>query len=76
MHNCPAVGFTVPFVPAGSHLVIREHEDYVGDQVGIRYTPEGRAVQSISTERPDGSNDLHVYPGSALGSGQAKLKDD
>ena len=63
MHSCPAFnGMTLPMEqvadpsskPTSRHREI-EREDYIGDEVGV-----GR-IMSISTDRPDGSNDLVVF---------------
>ena len=62
MHSCPAFrGVTLPMervLRPYSQTVSRhreiERQDYIGNEVGV-----GR-VMSISTDRPDGSNDLTV----------------
>lgn len=63
MHSCPAFnGVTLPMeqvLSPDSQTTSRhrkiEREDYIGDEVGV-----GRTM-SISTDRPDGSNDLVVF---------------
>lgn len=63
MHACRALsGFSTPFVPFGSRArhVVKEREDYVGDEL-VQVDGEGRPIMAIVTERPDGSNDCHVY---------------
>lgn len=74
LHPCRAFGgVMVPFVPARSNdgpargsvrHVLVERGDYVNGERGLRYL-DGRAVQAVITERADGSNDCHVFPGVA-----------
>ena len=71
MHPCRAQkGLQVPFVEVPPdrlelpkfwtrHVPI-EREDYEGDEVGVTHDGDGTAISAISTERADGSNDLHV----------------
>ena len=71
MHACRALGLTVPMalVPAGRHNgelarndvrhVVVEREDYIGADL------VDSPVMAVRTERPDGSNDLTVYPATA-----------
>ena len=75
MHSCPAFNnVTLPMEQVSSpdsptvsrHREI-EREDYIGDEVGV-----GRTM-SISTDRPDGSNDLVVFPGIAVGTTEALI---
>lgn len=76
MHPCKGLhGLLAPFVEVtggelgkGSvqHRVV-EREDYIGDEHGITFDGTGRAVMAVRTERADGSNDAHVFPGTAQG---------
>ncbi len=62
-HPCPKHGYlSMPFLPTSmdAKFVVREREDYIGTE-DVFLSPEGRPVMSISTERPDGSNDLIVF---------------
>lgn len=71
MHACRALGLTVPMalVPPKRHNgelergdvrhVVVEREDYIGDEL------VDSPVMAVRTERPDGSNDLTVYPATA-----------
>lgn len=66
MHPCPALrGLLAPFVPWREKVVERhvvvERQDYVGDEVGVRFDDDGRAITSLRTERPDGSNDSLAF---------------
>lgn len=71
MHPCPALDLVAPFVEvfaddlaAGSvRHVVNEREDYVGDET-CTYA-NGRPIMSVSTERADGSNDIHAFAGLA-----------
>ena len=68
MHNCRAMsGMSLPLVPQGSGADVRlvEREDYVGAERGLRMVA-GRPVMAVETRRPDGSNDLTVFPGVAV----------
>ena len=65
MHPCPALrGLNIPLEQVSDedartssrHKVVMA-EDYVGT---------GNPVAAVSTDRPDGSNDLNVYPQAAL----------
>lgn len=70
MHACPAQrGLSVPYVEAGTrarHVAV-ERGDYVGSEQGVAHDGEGRAVMAVRTERPDGSNDVHVFAPRATG---------
>ena len=78
MHNCAAQrGLSVPFVEVTSNFGLRkgavrhvavERGDYVGQEKGLLYDAEGRAVMAVRTERADGSNDCHVFPAMATAS--------
>lgn len=62
-HACPSLGgLTAPMVREGErvNVVVHEREDYVGRE-DVQYDGDGRPVMSVSVERGDGSNDLHVY---------------
>jgi hypothetical protein len=61
-HHCAGLGITAPMVPEGSRarVVANEREDYVGTE-DVRLDDAGRPVMSISTEYPDGRNDLVVF---------------
>jgi hypothetical protein len=67
MHPCPALeGLTVPLEPVSNpdskpisrHVAVMA-EDYIGDR--------SNPVVAVRTDRPDGSNDLNVFPGPAVG---------
>ena len=66
MHPCPALnGMAVPLSPVDRpddtpdtrHVVVLA-EDYIGG----RKSP----ITAVRTDRPDGSNDLNVYPEAAV----------
>jgi len=62
-HKCRALaGITAPMVPAGSRSRVRavEREDYVGREV-VTYDGNRRPVMNVTTDRPDGSNDVIVF---------------
>lgn len=62
-HTCMGLrGLTAPFVEAGSKtkVVAHDREDYVGNEI-VPTDAYGRPVMSITTERPDGSNDTTVF---------------
>lgn len=76
MHMCKALkGLMAPFVEthgaqtlargAVRHRVV-ERDDYLAGERGIRIDGDGRVVMAISTERADGSNDVHVFAPSAV----------
>ena len=67
MHPCPALGgLAVPLspvdrpddIPDTRHVTVLA-EDYIGQ----RSSP----ITAVRTDRPDGSNDLNVYPAAAVG---------
>ena len=76
LHACASQrGMIVPFVEVadnhgltGVRHVVVEPGDYVGGQQGLRTDGEGRPVMAVRTERADGSNDCHVFPGAAVAS--------
>lgn len=72
MHACSGLGgLSAPMVREGERVkvVVNEREDYIGaEDVQLA---DGRPVMNVSTERPDGSNDLVVYAPTAYGSGRA-----
>jgi hypothetical protein len=61
-HACSGLGITAPMtvVGSGARLVVNERQDFVGNEV-VRLNEAGRPVMSISTEYPDGRNDLVVF---------------
>lgn len=67
LHVCPALNnASVPMEEVRdlddntvSRHVVVEREDYIGSEVGVTN------VAGVKTERPDGSNDMIVYPGTA-----------
>lgn len=69
MHPCrKLMGILAPYVEVtGAELdkrkqrhVVVERSDYVGNEL-VRVNAAGRPIQSIITERADGSNDTHVF---------------
>lgn len=75
VHACAGVrGVSVPFVEVqGDDLakhsvrhVLKEREDYVGDEWVQRDPELGRPILSVSTERADGSNDVRVFAPTAV----------
>lgn len=48
------------------HVVV-ERADYIGNEL-VRVNAAGRPIQSIITERADGSNDNHVFAPTAQAS--------
>jgi hypothetical protein len=68
-HNCPVTGLFAPLVVAGSgtRVVYHEREDYVNGEA-VQTDNTGRPVSHITTERPDGSTDVIVFPPTATGS--------
>lgn len=74
MHPCKGLGgLLAPFVEVHGDLVkgsvqhrVVEREDYVGDEQGVPMI-DGRPIMAVRTERADGSNDVHVFPGTATG---------
>lgn len=77
MHDCPSLkGLMAPYVQVrnnhglvGVRHVAVEREDYVNGDRGLRTDGEGRVVMAVRTERADGSNDSHVFPGAATAAG-------
>lgn len=70
-HFCSGLsGLTAPLRRPGERVLIQMREDYVGTE-DVQYDGEGRPVASLSTERVDGSNDLHVYAPTAYLDGKA-----
>jgi hypothetical protein len=70
-HPCAGLGIVAPMVPEGSgaRTVAKEREDYIGSEQ-VQTNAAGRPIMSVSTERPDGSNDLVVFaPTARAGSG-------
>lgn len=76
MHPCPGQrGMMVPYVEAYPGRLVKaadrrhhrliERGDYVGGEVGLRRTVDGRPVMAVHTERPDGSHDTCVFPAMA-----------
>jgi hypothetical protein len=49
-------------IPAGTKAKVTAHdrEDYVGNEI-VPTDANGRPIMSITTERPDGSNDTTVF---------------
>jgi len=69
MHNCPGLGMlSVPLIADGDQADVRilEREDYIGEEQGLQMV-NGRPIMATETRRPDGSNDVVVYPGVAVG---------
>lgn len=61
-HPCAGLkGLTAPMTREGErvHVVVREREDYVGDELVTR-DEDGRPVMSVVVERDDG-NDVAVF---------------
>lgn len=81
MHECSAQrGMTVPFVSVDNygdlgrqvrHVVV-EREDQISGEKGLHFDGEGRPIMAVRTERADGSNDIHVFPGFASGVGKSR----
>jgi hypothetical protein len=74
-HSCPALGgLTAPLVAEGSRVRVRavEREDYEDGQV-VQRDADGRPMQSVITERPDGSNDIVVLAPTAVWSAQGVM---
>lgn len=73
-HTCPKLRFlTTPMVREGTkaRIVLREREDYVGNE-SVQLDPElGRPVMAMHTERADGSYDTAVYAPAARGGATA-----
>lgn len=71
-HICPKMrGLSVPMVLAGvkAKLVLREREDYIGDEM-VQLDPERRRpVMSITTERDNGQ-DVVVFAPTARAHGR------
>lgn len=74
MHTCGGLsGMTAPFlrippgkveIPAGVRVRAVEREDYIAGET-VQVDGERRPIMSVITERPDGSNDIHVMAPSA-----------
>jgi hypothetical protein len=64
-HPCPKLrGLAVPMLLAGvkAKIVLREREDYIGDEL-VQLDPEkGRPVMSIVTTRDDGQDAVVLAP--------------
>jgi len=72
-HACPGMGgMTTPMVEEGSgaRTVAVAREDYVGRE-HVQMADDGRVLTSISTEYPDGRNDLVVFAPTASTSANA-----
>ena len=71
-HTCPRMrGLSVPFVLQGvkAKLVLREREDYVGDEM-VQLDPERRRpVMSITTVRDNGQDVVVFAPTARVKSG-------
>jgi len=68
MHPCPGLhGLTAPAVRAGSDCKVYavERMDYLRDEEQ-RTGEDGKPYMSVITERADGTNDAHVFPGVAV----------
>lgn len=70
-HACPALGILAPLIPEGlsAHVRTVEREDYVGNEIGLRYDAKDRPIMSVVTERNDGQ-DCVVFAPTAQGAGQ------
>lgn len=71
IHCCSGMaGLLAPLVPAGSGARVRavERQDYVGTE-HVTLDGNGRPVMALVTDRPDGSNDVHVFAPAARGGG-------
>lgn len=65
LHDCPVfAGLAVPMVPEGQRAEARtvEREDYAGDEVGLRYDDDGRAVMAVEVVRDDGTDRVVFAP--------------
>jgi hypothetical protein len=74
-HSCPALGgLTSPLVAEGSQVRVRavEREDYEGSQL-VQKDTNGRPMQSVITDRPDGSNDIVVLAPTAVWSAEGMM---
>lgn len=78
MHPCRGLrGILTPYVEVPPGMAeLRKHsvrhvakvrEDFVGSEI-VRKDADGRPIMAVSTERADGSNDLHVFAPTASGS--------
>lgn len=68
MHTCPRLHMlTAPLVPVGSDckVIAVERADYLRDEQQ-RTGDDGKPYMAVITERADGSNDAHVFPGVAV----------
>ena len=66
-HTCAGLrGLTAPMIPAGTKAKITAHDrdDYVGNEL-VPTDANGRPIMSVTTERPDGSNDTVVFASTA-----------
>lgn len=64
MHPCKGLfGLDAPMVEDGvdCKVVTTVREDYVGDELGLRYDDNNRPVMNVTTVRGDGSTDVGVY---------------
>src|SRR5438445_12826065 len=71
-HSCPALGgLTAPLVAEGSQVRVRavEREDCENGQL-VQRDADGRPMQSVITDRPDGSNDIGVLAPTAVWAAQ------
>lgn len=71
-HTCSGLGMTAPMVPQGSRarVTANEREDFVKSE-DVQTNADGRPIMSISTEYPDGRNDLVVFAPTANNSANA-----
>ena len=70
MHACAGLkGMLAPMVEDGVRCKVEavERGDYVGDEKGLRFDGEGRAIMAVRTVRDDGI-DCAVFPATATGS--------
>lgn len=69
MHPCKGIGLDAPLVEDGvdCKVVATVRDDFVGDELGLRYDPNGRPIMNVSTVRADGSNDVAVFAPLAVG---------
>ena len=64
LHNCAGLGGLIaPLILDGVRCHVRavQWEDYTGRD-DVRRDGNGRPVSAVVTERPDGSNDVMVFP--------------
>ena len=77
MHPCPALqGLTAPLVRAGTdcQVVAVERGDYLRGETQ-RTGDDGKPYMAVKTVRADGTNDLAVFPGVAVMSGDINALD-